>query len=212
LPDRAGSCLGTRAGHGTRPSFSSEHPPRPASDVPTSCLPLQSWLRASYCRHSDRHWTHTVPPSVLQNRVMLLIWPQFLPCAYAPRTRVKARRGAGDQPLFPSTRGDKMSRDALEHLVRKHSLMASRSCPSLANKHVSPHTLRHSTAMELLQHGVDQSVIALWLGHESVETTQVYLHADMRLKEKALSRVAAPTTSPGRYRPDDQLLAFLEAL
>src|SRR6201989_2749041 len=87
LPDRAGSRLGTRAGHGTRPSFSSEHPPRPASDVPTSCLPLKSWLRASYCRHSDRHWTHTVPPSVLQNRVMLLIWPQFLPCAYAPRTR-----------------------------------------------------------------------------------------------------------------------------
>ena len=128
------------------------------------------------------------------------------------QTWLKARRGAGDQPLFPSTRGDKMSRDALEHLVRKHSLMASRSCPSLANKHVSPHTLRHSTAMELLQHGVDQSVIALWLGHESVETTQVYLHADMRLKEKALSRVAAPTTSPGRYRPDDQLLAFLEAL
>jgi integrase/recombinase XerD len=128
------------------------------------------------------------------------------------QTWLKERRGNGDQPLFPSTRGDTMSRDALEHLVRKHSLTASRSCPSLAGKRVSPHTLRHSTAMELLQHGVDQSVIALWLGHESLETTQIYLHADMRLKEKALSRITAPAASPGRYRPDDQLLAFLEAL
>lgn len=127
-------------------------------------------------------------------------------------TWFKELRGDPDQPLFPSIRGDKMSRDALEHLVRKHSLAAARSCPSLASKRVSPHTLRHSTAMELLQHGVDQSVIALWLGHESIETTQIYLHADMRLKEKALSCVAAPATSPGRYRPDDQLLAFLESL
>ena len=79
-------------------------------------------------------------------------------------------------------------------------------------KRVSPHVLRHSTAMELLHHGVDQSVIALWLGHESVETTQVYMHADLRLKEKALARIAAPASQPGRYRPDDTLLAFLEAL
>ncbi|MGO9360802.1 MAG: tyrosine-type recombinase/integrase [Xanthobacteraceae bacterium] len=125
---------------------------------------------------------------------------------------LKEWRGDPEQPLFPSMRGDKLSRDALEHLVRKHSETAARSCPSLAAKRVSPHTLRHSTAMELLQHGVDQSVIALWLGHESVETTQIYLHADMRLKEQALSRVAAPATSSGRYRPDDQLLAFLESL
>ena len=125
---------------------------------------------------------------------------------------LKEWRGDPEQPLFPSMRGDKLSRDALEHLVRKHSETAARSCPSLAAKRVSPHTLRHSTAMELLQHGVDQSVIALWLGHEFVETTQIYLHADMRLKEQALSRVAAPATSSGRYRPDDQLLAFLESL
>jgi site-specific recombinase XerD len=82
----------------------------------------------------------------------------------------------------------------------------------LATKRVSPHVLRHSTAMELLQHGVDQSVIALWLGHESVETTQIYIHADLQLKEKALARMAAPEAKPGRYRPDDKLLAFLEAL
>ncbi len=128
------------------------------------------------------------------------------------QTWLKERRANSDQPLFPSMRGDRMSRDAVEHLVRKHCLTASLSCPSLAGKRVSPHTLRHSTAMELLQHGVDQSVIALWLGHESIETTQIYLHADMRLKEKALSRVAAPAASPGRYQPDDQLLAFLDAL
>lgn len=118
-----------------------------------------------------------------------------------------------NRPLFPSIRGEILSRDALEHLVRKHCLAASNSCPSLAAKRVTPHTLRHSTAMDLLHHGVDQAVIALWLGHESIATTQIYIHADMRTKEKALSRVAASTTSSmNRYRPDDQLLAFLENL
>lgn len=115
-------------------------------------------------------------------------------------------------PLFPSIRGEHLSRDALEHLVRKHSLTAARTCPSIGMKRVTPHTLRHSTAMDLLHHGVDQAVIALWLGHESVETTQIYIHADMRMKEKALARVAAPATPSGRFRPDDQLLAFLERL
>jgi site-specific recombinase XerD len=122
-------------------------------------------------------------------------------------------RGGGDHdPLFPTHRGDKLSRDALEHVIRRHTLSASESCPSLKDKRVSPHVLRHSTAMQLLHHGVDQTVIALWLGHESVETTQVYVHADLRLKEQALARVTAETTKPGRYRPDDKLLAFLEAL
>jgi len=115
-------------------------------------------------------------------------------------------------PLFPSIRGERLSRDALEHLVRKHCLTASRACPSIGTKRVTPHTLRHSTAMDLLHHGVDQAVIALWLGHESVETTQVYIHADMRMKEKALARVAAPPAPAGRFRPNDQLLAFLEGL
>lgn len=105
-----------------------------------------------------------------------------------------------------------MSRDALEHLVRKHCLTASRMCPSIGTKRVTPHTLRHSTAMDLLHHGVDPAVIALWLGHENVETTPIYIHADMRMKEKALARVAAPTIPSGRFRPDDQLLAFLEGL
>ena len=77
---------------------------------------------------------------------------------------------------------------------------------------MSPHVLRHSTAMELLHHGVDQSVIALWVRHESVETTQIYVHADLRLKEQALARMTAPASNPGRYRPDDDLLALLESL
>jgi site-specific recombinase XerD len=116
------------------------------------------------------------------------------------------------RPLFPSIRGERLSRDALEHLVRKHCLTASRECPSIGSKRVTPHTLRHSTAMDLLHHGVDPAVIALWLGHENVETTQIYIHADMRMKEKALARVAAPATPSSRFQPDDQLLAFLEGL
>jgi integrase/recombinase XerD len=125
---------------------------------------------------------------------------------------VKERAGADSDPLFPTIRGTKLSRDALEHIVRRHTRSASRTCPSLVGKRVSPHVLRHSTAMELLHHGVDQSVIALWLGHESVETTQIYVHADLRLKEQALARMTAPASNPGRYRPDDDLLAFLESL
>ena len=125
---------------------------------------------------------------------------------------LKERAGVDDDPLFPTIRGTKLSRDALELLVQRHTLAASKSCASLVGKRVSPHILRHSTAMELLRHGVDQSVIALWLGHESVETTQIYMHADLRLKEKALARITAPESNPGRFRPDDALLAFLEAL
>jgi site-specific recombinase XerD len=125
---------------------------------------------------------------------------------------LKERAAGDDDVLFPTIRGDRLSRDALAYLVRRHTITASASCPSLVSKRVTPHTLRHTTAMQLLQHGVDQSVIALWLGHESVETTQIYLHADQQLKERALSRMATPEVKPGRYRADDRLLAFLESL
>jgi site-specific recombinase XerD len=125
---------------------------------------------------------------------------------------LRERGGMDDDPLFPTMRGTKLSRDALERLVQKHTSVALKWCPQLTGKRVSPHVLRHSTAMELLHHGVDQSVIALWLGHESVETTQMYMDADLRLKEKALARITAPESKPGRYRPDDSLLAFLEGL
>lgn len=125
---------------------------------------------------------------------------------------LRERVGGDLDPLFPTVTGRRLSRDALECIVRRHILSASRICPSLAKKRVSPHVLRHSTAMGLLHHGVDQTLIALWLGHESVETTQIYIHADLRLKERALALVTAPNARPGRYKPDDQLLAFLEAL
>jgi len=122
------------------------------------------------------------------------------------------RHGLPGDSVFPSIRGGKLSRDAIERLVTKYTAIAKQNCASLKQKKVSPHVLRHAAAMDLLQHGVDRSVIALWLGHESVETTQMYLHADMRLKEKALSRTTPLGVKPGRYRPDDKLLAFLESL
>jgi site-specific recombinase XerD len=115
-------------------------------------------------------------------------------------------------PAFPSSRGGPLSRDAVERLVTRHQRTAERHCPSLRRKKVTPHVLRHTAAMQLLQHGVDRSVIALWLGHESVETTQMYLHADLRLKEDALGKVTPLDVQPGRFRPDDELLAFLEGL
>lgn len=120
--------------------------------------------------------------------------------------------GAPDSPVFPSARGGILSRDAVERLVAKHAESAARRCPSLKRKNVTPHTLRHSSAMSLLRHGVDRSVIALWLGHESVETTQMYLHADIGMKERALARTDPFATAAGRFRPTDDLLAFLEAL
>jgi len=120
--------------------------------------------------------------------------------------------GQPKDPLFPSIRGGPLSRDAVERLVARHCKFAQSHCPSLSRKKVTPHVLRHTAAMELLQHGVDRSVIALWLGHESVETTQMYLHADMRLKRKALSRIPPLGVKPSFYKPDDELLAFLENL
>jgi integrase/recombinase XerD len=120
--------------------------------------------------------------------------------------------GSPGDVVFPTIRGGRLSRDAVERLVRRHARAAARQCPSMNSKKVTPHVLRHSTAMDLLAHGVDRSVIALWLGHESVETTQMYLHADLRLKEQALARTTPLGVKLPRYRPGDQLLAFLERL
>lgn len=117
-----------------------------------------------------------------------------------------------DTPVFPSSRGGRLSGDAVERLVAKYVAVAQTRCPSLVRKRITPHTLRHTAAMQLLQRGVDRTVIALWLGHESIETTQIYLHADLALKEKALARTASTGVTPGRYRPTDKLLAFLEGL
>lgn len=115
-------------------------------------------------------------------------------------------------PVFPNFRRGRLSSDAVQRLVFRHVGTARRTCPSLAAKKVTPHTLRHSAAMALLRRGVDLSVIALWLGHESTETTQIYLHADMQLKERALAHSTPSGLVPGRFRPADPLLTFLESL
>jgi integrase/recombinase XerD len=128
------------------------------------------------------------------------------------RAWMSAQGGTPDTPMFPSRRGTPLSRDAVERLVSKHARAAAQRCPSLRDKTISPHVLRHSTAMQLLQAGVDTSVIALWLGHESIQSTQIYLHADMSIKQRALDRTAPIDTVPGRYQPPDSLLAFLDAL
>ena len=120
--------------------------------------------------------------------------------------------GQPKDPVFPSIRGGPLSRDAVERLVGRHCKFGQSHCPSLCRKKVTPHVLRNNAAMELLHNRVDRSVIALWLGHESVETTQMYLHADMRLKRKALSIITPLGVKPSFYKPDDKLLAFLENL
>lgn len=122
------------------------------------------------------------------------------------------RRGAPDAPLFPSRRGGPLSSDAVELLVSKYAHSAQLSCPSLRAKTVTPHVLRHSCAMALLEAGTDVTVIALWLGHEAIEATNIYLHADLGSKERALAKTAPSGTKPGRYQPPDRLLAFLESL
>ena len=122
------------------------------------------------------------------------------------------RKGSPVEPLFPTITGQRLSRDAIEHRLAQYVAKASQSCPSIGHKHVTAHTLRHTAAMRLLLAGVDTTVIALWLGHEQVSTTTIYLHADMQQKERAIARVRPPATKPGRYRPGDAVLAFLEAL
>lgn len=116
------------------------------------------------------------------------------------------------QTLFPSTRGGPLSADGVQHLLARHVAKARKTCTSLRKKRVSPHVLRHAAAMELLQGGVDRAVIALWLGHESVETTQIYLDADLALKEEAMAKTNPVKGAPKRFQPDDELLAFLKQL
>ena len=128
------------------------------------------------------------------------------------RTWLAERGGQPGQPLFPTRTGGQLSRDAIEHRLARHTAAAAAHCPSLNAKTVTMHTLRHTAAMRLLQAGTDTSVIALWMGHEQADTTQIYLHADLALKERALARTRPPDARPGRYRPPDKLLAFLEAL
>lgn len=117
-----------------------------------------------------------------------------------------------DTPLVPGPRGGTLSRDAIRRLVTGHLQTAATGCPSLQDKHITPHTLRHTCAMSLLHAGVDLSTIALWLGHEQITTVQIYLHADLALKEQALAKTNSPQTRPGRYHAPDTLIAFLDSL
>lgn len=128
------------------------------------------------------------------------------------RAWLRERKRVEGDPLFPSLRNRPLSSDAAQKLVAKYASAAGKNCVSLATKHITPHVLRHTAAVRLLQAGVDRSVIALWLGHEQIETTQMYLAADLSMKERALARVSALPTHLVRYRPSDELLAFLQGL
>ena len=122
------------------------------------------------------------------------------------------RGGVRDEPLFPTRTGRRLSDDAVEARIAVHKATAAERCPFLAAKKLTPHTLRHTCAMTLLREGVDVAVIALWLGHADIRSTDAYIHADMTIKERALARMTPPSSKPGRYRPPDSLLAFLESL
>ena len=128
------------------------------------------------------------------------------------RSWMRERQGLPSEPLFPSTRGTALSQDALQYLLDKHLTVARRRCPSLTRKRVTPHVLRHTLAMDLLHHGATATVIALWLGHESPETTSIYLHADMQLKERALAATTTKNIKIPRYRPSDRVMNFLKGL
>src|SRR6516225_10225891 len=128
------------------------------------------------------------------------------------RAWLKERCGQPEKPLFPTRQGRTLSRYTVGVIVVKHTATATTACSSLQSKRVTPHTLRHTNAMLLRAKGVDIATIALWLGHESTQTTHIYEHADPALKEQAIARTAPLGAKPGRYRPSDTLLAFLEAL
>lgn len=128
------------------------------------------------------------------------------------RAWLAEQAGQPSDPLFPSRTGHRLSRDAIEHRLTKHAATAATECPSLNGKRTTMHTLRHTAAMRLLHAGVDTTMIALWLGHEQVATTGIYLHADLALKEQALAKTKPPNTKPGRYHASDTLITFLDNL
>jgi integrase/recombinase XerD len=152
-----------------------------------------------YVRSYGKGRKNRVTPLTAQAVAVLRVW-------------LRERGGGMDEPLFPSRRGGRLSRDAVEFLLAKYVKAAGERCPSLRKKRVTAHVLRHTAAMLLLQAGVDTTVIALWLGHESLKSTQIYLHADLAIKQHALDRTAPIHTAPGRYRAPDSLLAFLDRL
>lgn len=178
-------------------------------------LAAQTGLRASELiglTRSDLHLGHGPHVNCIGKGRKQRITPLTATTVTILRDWLRERQGRPEDPLFPTRTGTTLSRDALEHRLTTHATTATHQCPQLHSKRVTPHVLRHTAAMRLLQAGVDTSIIALWLGHEQAQTTQIYLHADLALKEHALARTKPPNITPGRYRPPDTLLAFLEAL
>jgi site-specific recombinase XerD len=178
-------------------------------------LAAQTGLRASELiglRVSDVHLSTGAHVSCMGKGRKLRITPITSGMVDLLRVWLIERAGQPAEPLFANRLGKSLSRDALEHRLAKYLQIAIGTCPSLSQKTVSMHVLRHTAAMRLLRSGIETSVIALWLGHEQVETTQIYLHADMEIKERALATTAPAVASPGRFRPTDKLLAFLEAI
>jgi site-specific recombinase XerD len=154
----------------------------------------------AYVRCMGKGRKERCTPLTKQTRVLLKNW-------------LNEPQKSNTEMLFPNARGGRLSGDGVRYILAKHVVTASKTCPSLLKKKVTPHVLRHTAAMELLQAGVDRAVIALWLGHESVETTQMYLHAHLALKEAILAKTEPANSGKlGRYKPDDSLLAFLKNL
>lgn len=124
----------------------------------------------------------------------------------------RQRRAEPDNPVFSTRQGTRLSTDAVKDVVDKYVAVVAERCPTIRDKRVTPHTLRHTCAMNLLWAGTDLATIALWLGHSSTKSTDIYLHADLALKEQALARTAPTPAARRRYQPTDRLLGFLEGL
>jgi site-specific recombinase XerD len=179
------------------------------------CVAIQTGLRVSELtglRAADVTLSHGPNLRVLGKGRKERCVPLTATTTTTLSTWLNERSGTTDGPVFPSRRGSPLSTDAVETLVAKYATTAASTCPSMAAKTVTPHALRHTCAMFLRQSGTDIATIALWLGHADIRSCQPYLHADLALKERALARTDLPDTIPGRYRPTDELLAFLDSL
>jgi site-specific recombinase XerD len=163
------------------------------------CQDIRSGDDIAYLRCVGKNRKERTVPLIPQTVETLTVW-------------LRERRGTPEDPLFPTIRGGRLSRDAVEWLIAKHARTATERCPTMHGKRITAHVLRHTTAMTLLQSDISTTVIALWLGHEQESTTRGYLHGDLRLKQRAIDRTAPPDTRPGRYRATDSLLAFLDNL
>lgn len=163
-----------------------------------TCTDIQLGVGANVTCTGKGRRTRSTPPTATTVAVM---------SGYLPE-----RRTHPGEALFCGPRGQHLSPDALEHRLKIHATTAAAGCASITDKHITMHTLRHTAAMNLLAHGVDTSVIALWLGHQRTQSTDAYLHADMAIKQAAIDRTRPPNTTPGIYQPEPDILAWLATL